>query len=72
MHIKHSSRNVSFQSVVIKLEQAEFKEERDQHESERLGKAFMEEEWRISEEAEEKRKKNWFKYKLNNRNQKFI
>lgn len=32
----------------------------------------MEEEWRVFKEAEEKRKKHWFKYKLNNRNKNFI
>ena len=57
MHIRHSSKNVSFQEYSYKIEWAEFKEERDQHESERAGKAFMEEEWRIFEEAEERRKK---------------
>lgn len=32
----------------------------------------MEEEQRVLEETEEKRKKKWFIYKLNKRNQNFI
>lgn len=57
MHIKDSSKNVSFQECSYKNQRKEFKEERDQHGvRQRLGKAYGRRMENI-QEAEEKRKK---------------